>query len=273
MARKSKVGILGCGAIGSALTEFIYKSDDSTIKQYYQLAGYWDCNPAKLVPIEERLGVNLAVRDLEYLISQSDIIIEAASIDAARELLELNSIIGKKIIIVSVGVFVAFPQILKDMQEKQIFVPSGAISGIDGILASSEGKIESLRLTTTKPPASLQGINYLKDKGIDVDKLTKKTVVFQGNIKQAVEYFPQNINVAASLYLASNCYEGIEVVIQLDPDAKFNKHQIELVSSHANINLTIENKPSVSNPKTSQMTIYSVQSLLKKLAAPLKIGS
>ena len=69
----------------------------------------------------------------------------------------------------------------------KIYLPSGAVCGIDGVLAASIEKLDSVTLVTTKPPASLG------------KKVDKRTIIFEGSAREAVKQFPKNINVAACL--------------------------------------------------------------------------
>ena len=72
----------------------------------------------------------------------------------------------------------------------KIYVPSGAVCGVDGISSANVGGLNEVTLVTTKPNTSLG------------KKYNKRTVLFEGSAREAVKKFPANINVAASLSLA-----------------------------------------------------------------------
>ena len=146
----------------------------------------------------------------------------------------------KDLIILSVGGLVGIESLLKKAENKgiQIFVPSGAICGIDGILASFKGSIKKCTLTTSKPPKGLKNVQYLQDKGIDVRKIKKETTVFRGSAKEAFKRFPQNINVASTLLLASR-FKNLTVCIKVDPSLKTNMHQIALESAIGRIKIKL----------------------------------
>ncbi|GAI32940.1 unnamed protein product, partial [marine sediment metagenome] len=82
-------------------------------------------------------------------------------------------------------------------------VNSGALFHINGNLIldgdANESRIDSVTLTTYKPPSGLQGAPYLARKGIKLSEIKEKTTLFEGSCREAVKAFPQNINVAASL--------------------------------------------------------------------------
>ncbi|MBN3041297.1 MAG: DUF108 domain-containing protein, partial [Candidatus Omnitrophica bacterium] len=68
-------------------------------------------------------------------------------------------------------------------------------------------------------------------------------------------------------------FKNIQVFIKADPGLKRNIHKIEIDARQARINIEVENIPSQKNPKTSALTILSVQYLLEKIFSPFKIGS
>ncbi|HEC68833.1 MAG TPA: DUF108 domain-containing protein, partial [Candidatus Omnitrophica bacterium] len=53
---------------------------------------------------------------------------------------------------------------------------------------------------------------------------------------------------------------------------KRNTHKIYLLSQIGEIEVKVENVPSILNPKTSSLTIASAQALLRKMFSSLKIG-
>jgi len=91
-------------------------------------------------------------------------------------------------------------------------------------------------------------------------------------VSEAVKYFPKNINVAATLLLASS-FKDVEVCIKADPRLKRNVHQILAEAKEAKVDIRVQNVPSESNPKTSALAILSTQYLLKKIFSSFKIGS
>ena len=130
-----------------------------------------------------------------------DMVIEAASIDAASiygiDILKK----GKDMMMMSIGVFSDYNfykntlQILKS-KSNNIFLPSGAIGGID-VIRSVKSHIESITLTTTKNNKSLKGAPFFKNNNIDIDEIKSKQTVFDGNADDAIKQFPSNVNVSA----------------------------------------------------------------------------
>jgi aspartate dehydrogenase len=52
-----------------------------------------------------------------------------------------------------------------------------------------------------------------------------------------------------------------------------NTHTIAVKSDSADLTMTIENVPSEENPRTGRITALSVLALLRRLTAPLVLGS
>ena len=84
--------------------------------------------------------------------------------------------------------------------------------------------------------------------------------------------FPENVNVAAALSLAGIGPDRTLLEIWADPAAERNCHTIEVDSDSSRFTLSIENVPS-ENPKTGRITALSVLAALRKLEAPLRVGT
>jgi aspartate dehydrogenase len=137
-----------------------------------------------------------------------DVVIEAASQQAVREygLRVLEA--GCDLIVMSVGALMdkKLLEQLMDMARRtrrRIYIPSGAIAGLEAVYALSLNGIREVRLRTRKPPKSLADAPYVKEKGINLDNIKEPTKIYEGPAGEAVKYFPANVNVAAALSLAA----------------------------------------------------------------------
>lgn len=204
-------------------------------------------------------------------IEDNDLIIEAASPVAVKDIIKLISRHQqkKKLMVISTGGLIAKNNVLNKIKGCDVFIPSGAIAGLDAIKAVA-GLIDSLELITTKPPKGLQESSFVKKRKMDLSTLKAKSIIFKGNIFDAVKYFPQNINVAASLYLASG-FKKIKVSIVADPNTLTNTHEIICKGKFGTIHTITNNFPSP-NPKTSYLALLSAQSVLRNIDNPVKIG-
>ena len=268
--KKVTVGIVGCGAIGEGVALYI----DASLADRVSLTAICDADSEKAHALQKKLKHVPEVLDAVALCKQVDMIIETASIDAARSLLEHALSFKKNIIIASVGSLIESEQIIKRAAERgiTIYAPSGAVCGVDGLGALSMGTIKEITLTTSKPPQGLRGVAYLKKRRKNLEGLSEPMTVFEGTVKEAIKHFPQNINVAATLYLASS-FKNVVVRIVADPHLKRNTHRVLVTAEQASISTEIQSIPSAKNPKTSSLAILSIQYLLKKMFSPLQIGS
>jgi aspartate dehydrogenase len=139
--------------------------------------------------------------------------------------------------------------------------------------SSATGRIDSVTLTTRKPPRGLEGAPYLKERGIDVSAIKDETMIFEGSAEDAVKGFPQNVNVAAVLSLAGLGASRTLVRIMTAPDCAVNSHEIEVKGEFGRLLARTENVPSKTNPKTSALAIFSAIATLERIANSVKIGT
>ncbi len=265
-----KIGLVGCGAIGEGVALFI----DKKLKDAASLCAIADKDRKRAEDLKAKLRSSAKIYDTDTLIKKVDLVIEAASVEAAMSILKKSLFYKKDVIILSVGAIIKDTSILKKLDKRgiRIYLPSGAICGVDGLGALSMGNIKKINLITSKPPKGLIGADYLKNKKINLINLKGEKVIFKGSVKEAIKHFPKNINVAAALLLASD-FKDVKVCIKANSKLKRNVHRIIVNASEAKLSIDIENVPSKSNPKTSALTILSTQYLLKKMFSPFKIGS
>ncbi len=261
-----RIGLIGCGAIGTELAKFIDKNKG------LRLIALADIDETKINNLKKELKNNQPeILDISSLIEKSDLIIEAASGKAANEL--LNKVIDKekKVMFMSTGGLINSLELLKN-SKAEIYLPSGAIAGLDGIKSASIGKIKSITLTTTKNSKGLEEAPYITENNINLNEIAKKTVIFKGSVEEAVKGFPKNINVAATLSLSSN-FKKLKIKIVVDPKARTNIHEIKVKGEAGVIKTKTENIPSPINPKTSYLAVLSAISTLKQITEKVRIGN
>jgi aspartate dehydrogenase len=181
---------------------------------------------------------------------------------------------GKQVMVLSAGALLPRPDLIELAKARggQIIVPSGALLGLDAVTAAAEGEIHSVRMITRKPPRSLAGAPYLEANRISVEGLNGPKLVFSGTARDAAAGFPANVNVAAALSLAGIGPDRTMMEIWADPSVERNCHSVEVDSDSARFTLSIENIPS-ENPRTGRITSLSVLAALRKLKAPLRVGT
>jgi len=269
--KKLKIGIVGCGAIGSTLAVLLQKKFAKNIK----IVALCDIDMKRARLLAGKVKEADAV-SLEKLIKASDLVVESASAKVSFEIAQKALYAGKEVLVMSVGGILGKEKRLFDLAEKKktkIFFPSGAVCGLDGIRALSLSKIKKITLTTMKPPQGLKGASYLLKHNISLDGITGDKVVFQGSAMEAVRAFPQNINVVAVLSLAAKGQVTPRVKIVASRSLKRNVHIIEVDSDAAHLKINCENVPSPDNPRTSYLAILSALAVIAGILDPVKIGA
>ena len=155
----------------------------------------------------------------------------------------------------------------------RIIVPTGALLGLDAVRAAAEGEIRSVTMVTRKPPAALAGAPYLEAHGIDLAGLSAPRKVFEGSARDGARGFPTNVNVAAALSLAGIGPDRTRLEIWADPQVTRNTHRIVIEADAARFEMQIENVPTDENRRTGKITALSVLAALRRLTAPLVVGS
>jgi aspartate dehydrogenase len=269
-----KVGIAGCGAIGSTLASRICSGLDRRIV----LSALYDQDEGKAAALSKKVRrPYLAVRALGELIRRSDIVVEATALAAAYGIALESLTAGRSVLVMSVGgILQQFGRLQKAAAKAKahIYIPSGAVSGIDAVKAASAGKIGKVTLTTIKPVSALQGSPYFLKKQELFDNIASEKEVFCGDVISAVRNFPQNINVAATVALAAGLpAHKIRVRIIASRKVSRNIHELEIESDSGLIRTRTENVIHELNPKTSYLAVLSAVATLRQIVAEARVGT
>ncbi len=221
-----KVGLIGFGVIGSYLFRrieeegvmevgFVFEVDrkkTESITPSLILTSFDDFRPVDLVV---EAAIPQVVRELgPRILKNSDLLIfsltSLADDDFCQEL-----------------------EMTAKTSGTRIYVPHGAILGLDGIHDGRE-VLQTVQITTTKNPKSLG----LPDEGI-----TRPTVVYEGSTRGACERFSRNVNVHASLALAGLGFDKTRSKIVADPGTNSMAHVIEVTGEGFHWKIEVESIP------------------------------
>jgi aspartate dehydrogenase len=269
-----RIGLLGCGAIG---TEIALAIDSRKIPA--TLTHVYDFSKDASSKLVSKLQSKPVITENVGLLAAApvDLIVEAASQDAVRDnaLTILQN--RKDLMIMSVGALLD-ETILEIIMEgckdfkKNVYLPSGAIAGLDAVRAV-KNELDSLTLVTTKNPKALKGAKFFETSKINLDELKEPTVIYEGTAQEAVKLFPANINVAALLSMAGIGSTKTKVRIVADPKTDKNTHEIQAEGKFGKFSIKVENVPSENNPKTSRLAILSAIECLRKICGnDIQIG-
>ncbi len=265
-----KLGVAGLGAIGLAVARAV---DDGRIPGItFAAASVRDQAKARQATKSFRAQPELL--DLATLARTCDVIVECLPSAQFRAAAEPAIAHGRIFMPLSVGMLINHMDLVDRARETgaRIVVPTGALLGLDAVRATAEGEIASVKIVTRKPPGGLAGAPLLVQRGISVDRLEKPLLVFEGSAREAIAGFPANVNVAVALSLAGVGPDKTRCEIWADPGVTRNTHTILVKSDSSDLTMTIENIPS-ENPRTGKITALSVLAALRRLTAPLVVGS
>ena len=208
-------------------------------------------------------------------LAEADIVVEVAPAAVFEQIAGAAIEGGRVFVPASVGALLPRMHLVERAKETgaRIVVPTGALLGLDAVRAAAEGPVASVTIESRKPPRGLEGAPYLVQHGIDVSGITAAQRVFEGNAFDAAAGFPANVNVAAALALAGIGPMRTRVEIWADPGINRNVHTIRVEAEAARFSMTIENVPSVENPRTGQITALSMLACLRGLVSTLKVGT
>lgn len=252
-----RIGLLGCGNIAGIIAAH---SDRSV-----SISACHDMDGSRMQTFADRAGAT-PCGDMDALLEADfKVLVEAASVAAVRDYLARALAAGKDVVVLSVGALqddtlLAEVRAEAHRQGRRVYVPSGAIFGLDNLKVARVSPMERLLIRTTKHPGAL---------GMDPDM--DRRCLFRGGASEAVRRFPKNINVASALGLATDLEPQVE--LWADPTIAANRHEIEASGPFGSVTIRTDNLPSPDNPATSYLAALSVLTLLRDLDDPVQVGT
>lgn len=239
-----KVGLIGCGAIGTVLAEAIERKlvvcDELVV---------FDIDTAKAEKL--RAELNFPVKTVstvdELLDSKPKVVVEAASQQAVKDYYGKVLGTGTDLIVMSTGALLGL-----DTENPRLHFASGAIGGLDAISGAALAGIDEVTLTSRKNPNALGKTNI------------KEAVIYEGTAEEAAKQFPREMNVAATLALTVKPTK-VNVKVVSDPAVKRNTHEIQVKWRFGEMSLRFSNDPHPDNPHTSALAAWSAIKLLQTI--------
>jgi aspartate dehydrogenase len=239
-----KVGIIGCGAIGTLIAEAVERKlvvcDELILYDY-------NVEKAEKLKSSLRFPVTVVASLEEMLRLKPKVIVEAASQQAVREY--ASRIISEDInlIVMSTGALLDL-----NVQSSKLHVPSGAIGGLDALSSAVLAGIDEVVLTSRKNPRAL-----------DLNNKEAK-IVYEGTAEEAARLYPREMNVAATLALTVKPAK-VKVQVISDPAVQRNTHEFRVKWRFGEMFLRFANDPHPENPRTSALAAWSAIRLLQTL--------
>lgn len=261
-----KIGLLGFGTIGSAVAKAIREGKAGATELVTVLVRASSHPERATTAYPCQMTTNIS----DFLGSEIDLVVEVAGHQALRQYAEAILEAGKHLMLVSVGVFADFEFFLRVRtlavkHGRRVFIPSGAIAGLDAISAACLGDVEEVSHTVRKNPRAFTAAQL---RGLDP---SEPNTLYDGPAKEGVQLFPENVNVAAAVALAGVGMEKTRLCVIADPTVVRNTHQVQIRGYFGQLSLVMENIPS-ENPKTGRIVSLSIVKALRNVSEPVLIG-
>jgi aspartate dehydrogenase len=245
--------VIGFGAI----TEEILLALEATGRSA-SLAGVL-VRPGRLAEFQSKAaGKFPVVCDLAALLElRADVIAECAGHGAMREFGAGILANGTDLLCTSVGVLAdrEFSSALMRGARGRLLIPSGAVAGLDGLLAARSAGLRSVTYTSVKPPVAWKGT---PGEALVSAAPGIRLTFFQGTAREAAIQYPQNANVGAAVSFAGLGLDRTVVKLVSDPEASGPLGVIDAEGDFGRFRFEILAYASRSNPKTSALTAHSV---------------
>lgn len=261
MTGRLRVAFIGWGAINSRVGDLL-----SQRKAAIDVAGV----ATKHEPAARALippGYPFLAHPDELAAAKPDLVVEAAG-RAAIDLWAPAALQhARTLIIASTSAFcddALLPRLadLAQLHGSRILIPSGAIGGLDALAGAALLGLDVVVHQIVKPPAAWKGTQA--EAMLDLDKLTSEQVFFSGSAREAADRFPQNANATVVTALAGIGLDRTRVELVADPAAHANGHRISARGAFGRMDMTLENRPLATNPKSSELTALSLVRLIEQ---------
>ena len=210
------------------------------------------------------------VSDFEQLIAaRPDLVIECARQHVLKALGVRVLTSGASLIAASAGAL-ADEAACNALQEaaqvggSQLFIPAGALAGIDALAAAREVGLSNVAYVRRAPPAT-----WVKSGALSTDQaLTVEGVhtVFGGTAREAATRYPKNANVAATVALAGIGFDRTRVHLFADSAASSNVHAIEADGEFGSFRTEMSARPLAGSTSSAIVAGSLVHAILSRTA-------
>lgn len=258
-----RLAIIGLGAVGKALAESL------AVQPGLRLVGVLTrTRPGELPP-----GVTWVDGIDALLALKADIVVECAGHQALRAFGPAVLAAGTDLLVASVGALADL-----DLETRlrgaaaaggRLLIPSGALAGLDALVAARHAGLESVEYLGRKPPAAWRGTPA--EELIDLDTVATATVFFEGPARSAALQFPLNANVVAGISLAGIGFDATRVRLMVDPEARSNHHSVTAFGAFGEISTQVASRSFPRNPRTSMLVPFSLVRTLRAVIDPVVV--
>lgn len=147
--------------------------------------------------------------------------------------------------------------LLKSRKAKaQLLIPSGAIAGIDGLLAARTAGLQRVTYTSAKPPIAWNGTPA--EGKLRGESRGRRVTFFEGSAREAALLYPKNVNIGAAVAFAGIGLDRTIVKMVSDPALDGPLGTVEAEGEFGTFRFDVLAYASPRNPKTSLLTAHSM---------------
>ena len=257
-----RLAVIGFGAISEELVRCL-----ETRGELNTLAGVL-VRPLRVTQVRKLAAGRFAVvEEIDALLNLgAEVVVECAGHGALRCFGPPVLARGIDLIISSVGAL-ADPEFAAKIasaaeNNAQVWIPSGAVAGIDGLLAARTAGLKRVTYTSVKPPLAWNGTPA---EGLLTGAAREqRRVFFEGSARDAAIHYPQNANVGATIAFAGLGLDCTQVRLVSDPGATGPLGIIEADGDFGTFRFEVLAYASPINPKTSVITAHSMLAGLRE---------
>jgi aspartate dehydrogenase len=256
----SRIAVIGFGAITSEIVRglAVRQATGKLVAILGRPGTLWqlEAKAKNSFPVFDSLDAVLAL--------QPDLIVEAASHEALIAYGPAILSRGIDLLVSSAGALAnrnTFSELSDSaVRGAEIWIPAGAVAGIDGLLAARTAGLRHVRYTSLKTPAAWNGTPG--EAAIKDIPVGRRVFFFQGTAREAAISFPRNANVGATIALAGLGFDHTEVHLGADCMLAGPLGILDAVGTFGSLHIETLGLATEANPKTSMLTGHSIVSAL-----------
>ena len=231
MARRFRIGIIGCGYIGRALYDSFTGTDVEVVRVFDQSADNIKNIPAAIATTDADAFV-ASVTGLDLVVELAH---PSVSVQLGERILSKTSYMPCSVVALA-------DEALRDRllatarrAGTKLFVPHGAVVGMDNLLENRSWK--SAAITFRKPPASIDA---------SATAQADEQVLFEGSAREIAGKFPRSVNAMIACALATVGLDG--TTTRMVADSRFGnvlRGEFEFTGANGSRLIIVKEEPGV----------------------------
>ncbi len=207
---KKKVGLIGFGRIGSYIYQRSLASDLLVIDYTF------DPDTTKTSELDSSMvlqdPVQIFSRDVDLVVELADFRVVR---DYAERVLELSNLMVLSVTALADKNLTDNLLRVSERHNTRLFIPHGALLGMDG-LYDARDSLEEVKIITTKNPKNID-FNFTDE--WSAEDITSETTLYDGPTRGICGMFPRNVNAHAVVALSALGFDKTHSVLISDPNS------------------------------------------------------